>query len=269
MLPGNLRDAFKIKLVYRYSKTIGRKILNYNQVLRDSGVTCYDDIAQMPCDCDSSPFKHDIFGHVITGDHRLIRDDKLRQLCSFGAKFRENPLLDLHKIKQDVLKSLDNLKSRIARKFSLPASSFKKWRGAFAKNFVGKLMACSQRCSYRLPTLSDRRSKVELDRLRSNYVITVVDKAANNFAFTCKKFYFMKLASELGMDNATPGNETYVHCQDSEAQVVAQIGQDLSRFRIVPDESEEKLALLYQTPKFHKLSLVVKAQVGCQIALSW
>ena len=54
------------------------------------------------------------------------------------------------------------------------------------------------------------------------------------------------------MDNATPGNETYVHCQDSEAQVVAQIGQDLSRFRIVPDESEEKLALLYQTPKFHK-----------------
>ena len=34
--------------------------------------------------------------------------------------------------------------------------------------------------------------------------------------------------------------------------MVTHIGRDLSRFRIVPDESEEKLALLYQTPKFHK-----------------
>ena len=80
----------------------------------------------------------------------------------------------------------------------------------------------------------------------------MVDKAANNFAFTCKKFYFLKLATELGMDNVTPGNDTYVHCPDSEAQLVARIAQDLSKFRIVPDNSEEKLALLYQTPKFHK-----------------
>ena len=57
---------------------------------------------------------------------------------------------------------------------------------------------------------------------------------------------------ELGMDNVTPGNDTYVHCPDSEAQLVARIAQDLSKFRIVPDDSEEKLALLYQTPKFHK-----------------
>ena len=252
LLPGNLKDTFRIKLVYRYGKTIGRKILNYNQILRESGITCYDDIVQMSCDCDSSPFKHDTFGHIITGDLRIIREDKLRELCSFGAKFRENPLLDLNRIRQDVSKGLDNLKSRIARKFSLPVSSFKKWRKAFLGNFVNKLMACSQRFSYRLPTLSDFRSRTELERLRASYVITVVDKAANNFAFTCKKFYFLKLASELGMDNDTPGNDTYVHCPDSEAQIVAQIGQDLSKFRIVPDESEEKLAILYQTPKFHK-----------------
>ena len=161
-------------------------------------------------------------------------------------------MLDLNRIRQDVSKGLDNLRSRIARKFSLPVSSFKKWRKAFLGNFVNKLMACSQRFSYRLPTLSDFRSRTELERLRAGYVITVVDKAANNFAFTCKKFYFLKLASELGMDNDTPGNDTYVHCPDSEAQIVAQIGQDLSKFRIVPDESEEKLAILYQTPKFHK-----------------
>ena len=161
-------------------------------------------------------------------------------------------MLDLNRIRQDVLKGIDNMKGRIARKFSLPASSLKKWRKVFSRNFVSKLMACSHRCSYRLPTLSDFRSRTELDRLKRSYVVTVVDKAANNFAFTCKKFYFLKLSSELGMDNVASGNDTYVHCLDSEAQLVTQIGRDLARFRIVPDESEEKLALLYQTPKFHK-----------------
>ena len=114
------------------------------------------------------------------------------------------------------------------------------------------MMACSIRNTYRLPILSDVKSKNELARLKDKYVITVVDKAANNFAFTCKKFYFLKLASELGMDNITPGNETYVHTPRSEVEVVTDIKQDLSKFRIVPSTSDEKLALLYQTPKFHK-----------------
>ena len=245
-------DKFSIRLVYKFGKTIGSKILNYNEVLRSVGVVSYNDITQMSCDCHSSPLKNDNFGHVITGNLDIIEDEKLRELCSYGAKFRENPFLNLNSIRTSVIKSFDNLKTRIVRKFSIQAASLKNWRNSFVNNFNDKLMACSVKHTYRLPILSNFRSKNELARLKDKYVITVVDKAANNFAFTCKKYYFLKLASELGMDNALPGNETYIHTPRTEAEVVAAIKQDLSRFRIVPSVSEEKLALLYQTPKFHK-----------------
>ena len=212
LLPASLRNQFDIRLVFRYSKTIGSKILNYNSVLRDSGVTCYNDIGRLTCDCDSSPFKHSVLGHVTTGNLDIIEDCKLRELFSFGAKFRENPLLNLSKIKKDIARNIDNLKSKIARKFLISVSCFKNWKKCFLKNFNNKLITCSKNFSYRLPTLSDNSSKRELSRLKDKYVITVVDKAANNFAFTCKKFYFLKLATELGMDNVRPGNDTYVHC---------------------------------------------------------
>ena len=80
----------------------------------------------------------------------------------------------------------------------------------------------------------------------------MVDKAAGNFAFTCRKFYFLKLATELGLDNEIPGNDTYEFVQDSEDRVIDRIKTDMLQFNLRPDEKESKLALLYHTPKFHK-----------------
>ena len=60
------------------------------------------------------------------------------------------------------------------------------------------------------------------------------------------------MATELGLDNEDPGNETYGYIRDSEDNVVERTISDMLRFRLIPDENEKKLALLYQTPKFHK-----------------
>ena len=228
------------------------KILNYNQVLKEAGVASYDDILNLSCDCEESAFRDQNYGHVITGDLAIIQDVKLRELCSFGTKFRENPYLNVGKISQEMIRGFDLLKGRLSRKFSVAASVLKKWRRAFIRGFRSKLGACFAKNSYRLPVLSDHSCKAELSRLQDKYVITVVDKAANNFAFTCKKFYFTKLALELGMDRASPGNDTYGYTDSSEQQVVDKIRSDVGKFRFVPDRKEEKLALLYQTPKFHK-----------------
>ena len=77
-------------------------------------------------------------------------------------------------------------------------------------------------------------------------------QAAGNYAFTCKKFYFLKLAEELGLNNPTPGDETYLFCPDSEQVVCDRLRNDLLRFSITPPTSQLNLAVLYQTPKFHK-----------------
>ena len=141
---------------------------------------------------------------------------------------------------------------KLSGKFRISRTAFKKWKGAFLRNFNNKLMSCKETTSYRLPVLTRRECKAELLKLQDSYVITVVDKAAGNFAFTCKKFYFLRLAEELGLNNDNPGNETYRFSPNSEGEIVGSIKTDLLRFRITPDSKEEKLALLYQTPKFHK-----------------
>ena len=190
LLPRGLADKFSIRVIFKFNKTIGSKILNYNEVLKAVGNVNYNDICQMSCDCHSSPFKNDIFGHVISGNMNIIEDGKLRELCKHGTKFRENPLLNIDSIKTAVSKSFDNFKTRVARKLSVSVSSLKHWRNSFVNIFNNKLMACSVRKSYSLPVLSNINSKNELARLKDKYVITVVDKASNNFAFTCKKFHF-------------------------------------------------------------------------------
>ena len=67
-----------------------------------------------------------------------------------------------------------------------------------------------------------------------------------------KIFFFLRLAEELGLNNDNPGNETYSFSPNSENEIVEKIKTDLLSFRIEPNTKEEKLALLYQTPKFHK-----------------
>ena len=80
----------------------------------------------------------------------------------------------------------------------------------------------------------------------------MVDKAAGNFAFTCRKFYFLKLCQELGMNNAQPGNDTYLFVNRSEQEVCNELNAKLVKYHASPKESEKKIALLYHTPKFHK-----------------
>ena len=112
LLPSSLRGRFRLKIVYRFGKTIGGKILNYNNVLRDLNVPDFDHIMRMSCDCETSAFKHGYFGHIITGDLDIIQNGELRRLCSFGTKFRENPILRTPKIIAGISKNLDSLIGR-------------------------------------------------------------------------------------------------------------------------------------------------------------
>ena len=112
------------------------------------------------------------------------------------------------------------------------------------------------------PVLSDQNSKKELERLQNLYVITVVDKAAGNFAFTCKKFYYLRLAKELGLDNPTPGNDTYEYQVSSESDVCQGLVSELTRFKASPDSADRKLAMLYHNPKFHKTPIKFRFIAG-------
>ena len=252
LLPAQIRGKDIFKKVFKYGKTIGSRILNYNKVLKEVQGMAYDEMVDMECDCGSSVLSDAHHGHIMTGNLEIIRDEKLRELCSHGTKFREIPRLN-HRIVKDKFKAnVEELVSKLASKYKIPKIRLKEWQGRFTGHICKRIDYLGSRDRWNAPVLSDRQSKVELDRLQKSFVITVVDKAAGNFAFTCRKFYFLRLAQELGINNRQPGNDTYEYQDSSEQTICNNIVSELDRYGTTPGESERKLALLYHNPKFHK-----------------
>ena len=252
LLPNGLK-SLKIRKIFKFRKPESCRILNYNKVLRDAGSLSFDDIRSMSCDCSVSEFVNDHFQHVITGDCNIIQEPGLRKLCSLGTKYRDTPRFNLGSIRKGFEVNLKSLVVKLSKKFKLSASALKDWRNYFSKSFCNKLHFHASQRNFGSPILSNVNSFNELKRLQEKFVITVVDKASGNYAFTCKKFYFLKLAEELGLHHATPGNDTYLYCADDEQTVCSRLSDELLRFRINPSANSSKLALLYQIPKFHKI----------------
>ena len=186
------------------------------------------------------------------GDLNIIQEPGLRKICSYGTKFRDVPCFNLSSIKNQFCTNLKTLINKISRKYRIPCSALKNWRKILLNCFNERLQFYARDTTYNTPILSKKACRDELKKLQSKFVITVVDKASGNYAFTCKKLYFLKLAEELGLNNATAGNDTYRFCPGDEQTICQKLKTDLLRFRISPPDNQQKLALLYQTPKFHK-----------------
>ena len=54
------------------------------------------------------------------------------------------------------------------------------------------------------PVLQNEKVLSDLSELHSKFVIVTINKASNNVAITCKRFYIQKLLDEVGV----PGNNS-------------------------------------------------------------
>ena len=252
LLPNQLQNKNITRPVFSYGRTIGSKILNYNKCLREAQDLSYLDIEGMECDCAQSDFVDSHHGHITTGNLDIIRSNRLKQLCSYGSKFREVPVFNKESMKKSFSKNVDDLIGKLVRKFKIPRGRFTDWKSKFVERVNQRIDTIGRIKRWNAPVLSDIECKKELDRLQNRFVITVVDKAAGNFAFTCKKFYFLRLCQELGIDNAQPGNDTYLFVNRSERELCEELTVKLDRYHAKPKESEMRVAMLYHNPKFHK-----------------
>ena len=79
-----------------------------------------------------------------------------------------------------------------------------------------------------------------------------MDKASNNFAFICQKFYISKIKEELGIRGRIEGNDAYTYCRGSSPQeIVDNQCIQLERLHKVSD-SNKRIPKLFMIPKFHK-----------------
>ena len=57
-----------------------------------------------------------------------------------------------------------------------------------------------------------------LKELHTKYVLVPIDKAANNIAIICKKFYVSVILKEIGIIG--PGNETYERSDENSEEII-------------------------------------------------
>ena len=94
--------------------------------------------------------------------------------------------------------------------------------------------------------LSKPEIKAHLDSLKEKYVFVPVDKASNNVAVICKKFYLQVLSHEIQQSS----NFSLVNL--TEENIIASHREFLEKMHINLSVENTKLPYLYWLPKFHK-----------------
>ena len=92
-----------------------------------------------------------------------------------------------------------------------------------------------------------------LNILQEQYLMCPIDKAANNIAFICKKYYVQVLIKELGLLSAT--SNTYQQVKDTPHNILQQQNNTLdSVFGLKNNDKQfDCLPCIYWLPKVHKI----------------
>ena len=91
-----------------------------------------------------------------------------------------------------------------------------------------------------------------LSELQSKYVMVPIDKAANNVAFVCKRYYALVLLKELGLVGSSTSTYSKIsqHTQDD---IIKRHQEELKlKFNITVPDTMLCLPDIYWTPKLHK-----------------
>jgi hypothetical protein len=260
-LPDILQQEENIpKIVMKLDSPIRNKIMNYEATVRsiqhmtEDGITMTlnsETSSFYPCNCQDSEFCDPHHGHIVTGDLRFVTNPKLRKLFSKGPNYRENKTINYHKCMNEVKSSVDNLIDSMTTKYKLSPRTFDDWKGKVFERVAAKIRKLKSigKPKQAKPILKDEDVVQYLGELHNNFVIVPIDKAANNIAIICKRFYVSRLLSEVGA--LGDPNSTY-EIKDINPQEL--IHDDIllcERYGLKLEEKQKTLPIMYWTPKMH------------------
>ena len=184
---------------------IRSKILNYQDTVSSLKIAVDEDVSfveNLPsCDCSDSEFCDPHHKHVVTGDLRFITNPKLRKLLSKGPNYREPKMLNYRKCRQSIESSISSAIEKLIPKYNLLADSLSAWKSKILELVDSRIRALKLRKkpSITKPLLENEEVKTSLSELHSKFVVVPIDKASNNVAIICKRFYIQKLLDKVGV----------------------------------------------------------------------
>ena len=81
-------------------QSVLKLLLNVENFIQDNSA--------LPCQCATFSFSDNHHGHIISGDLRLIENEKLRKVFTKCPKPRENKLVDWNAVESGLLESIRN-----------------------------------------------------------------------------------------------------------------------------------------------------------------
>ena len=186
---------------YTYTRTIGGKIFNNRRTVEELDVE--NGTEGMQCSCSSSEYKYDLCGHVLTGDLRIIRNIKLRNLIRKGPLFREQNNIDWEVNLKNCKASVSKYVKKWARIAIVDRQVLRDWKETVHECIEQRVRCLKQQHVNRRKkhVLKNRVHLDYLNKLHEKYVLVPADKAANNVIVVCKKYYLDVVLRELESTN--------------------------------------------------------------------
>ena len=257
LLPEALHEQFPPRVFFKLRKPISLEVCNYSKLLKSLSIMDIKDIISSKCCCnDYNQFICDPYGHVFTGDLNLIEDVALKEIVKFGSKFKVEHFLTWDKVLLSLEDDLYDNAFRLAKKSKVSFDSFLPWLNKISEVILLRVLKFKKlhKCHNNAPSLND--TKHALANLHEKFVVCTVDKASNNFAFVCKKFFVLVLLEELGFDkdNFLPiGNNTYLPVWETENDIINRHSTVLNdNFKMNCTIDNRVLPRLFWVPKLHK-----------------
>ena len=148
---------------------------------------------------------------------------------------------------------LVKLRNKLSRKFDISVVEFQIWFDAILNHVKFKVKTLTQAQLASNDIFKQHDVVKYLEDFHSRFVVVPVDKASNNFAIVCKKFYLEVLMKELGISNGNiVGNEVYKHVKISDTKFFAEQGEANLNLRNSLELNNLRIPLLYWTSKQHK-----------------
>ena len=203
---------------------------------------------QPNCNCHLSNFKEKFHHHIITGDLNFIINDKIKSLMEKGPKFRIPKFPNKNTLYNNIITDIDDYITRMVKKTKIEITRFQNWKFNLYSKIKKTIDEIKTPLEYnKCNTFNLEKDDINyLDNLHQDFVITSVDKATQNIAIICKKFYIDQIKIELNKNSYSLTNE------NGDDLITNQRTTSKHRFNIKVHNDNNDLPFLHIIPKFHK-----------------
>ena len=246
-------DEDKIPVViYRLYPSIRSKIFNYKETV--ANIDTNDNVSFgtgiQQCQCRDSIFCDQNHGHIITGNLQIITNAKLRKLLSKGPNFREPTAINWGKCRESIVEGLDECVASMS--INADDNALEEWKGLVLTKVDEKITRLRSRIPerQRKQILKDPIVSNYLKELQQNFVLVPIDKASNNIAIICKKYYVEVILKEVGILGQP--KDTYVASNKTAEEIIHDDLLYTERMKLKVEKRNESLPSMYWMPKMHK-----------------